>query len=308
MGLRLAVCLAVFGAVPAMAAPRVAVHPLVATGGDARSVDQSRADFIGEAARQPIQMVSRTQVTEALASRGGACGPKVEACLEGLGRDTGATYALLATLLLDGPAFVLGAKVVAADGTVVKSIEALTIEKDLFSPRSPQVQAAFKKLFAQLELGKLPDTLPVKKAEPPVVSVAPAPTSDPVPPSTATLDIPVVEEDHSDGTPGSRVAGFVIGGAALAAAGVGTGFALSAYSNGESLKPTLINGSLKDDSYLPTAQSIDRNTSIATGLFVGAGVAAAVSVALIVLSIESSPPVAITPIEGGAMVGLAGSF
>src|SRR5689334_11562372 len=103
-----AVGLVMLSAAPVFGTPRVAVHPLVVNGGDARAIDQSKADFILEAAQQPIQMVSRGQVAEVLEA--GGCTMTSEGCLEKLCRDTGATYALLTSLELNGPAFVLQAK------------------------------------------------------------------------------------------------------------------------------------------------------------------------------------------------------
>lgn len=303
---------AVLMGVSAVAAPRVAVHPLVVTGGDARAVDQSRLDFIAEAARQPIQMVSRLEVIEVLAHQpGAACSPTTEVCLEILCRETGATYALLITLVLDGPNFVLGARVVAANGTFVKSVEAMSIEKDLFTARGPQVQAAFKKLFAQLDLGALPEIVP-PKAIAVVVPPPPAPgltrsEPTPAPVSTAALDVPTADK-RSPGTHWGRASGLVVGGVALVTAGVATGFALSANSNGAELKRILeANRGLLPRAELGRAKSVDQNTGIATGLYVGAGVAAATSLALILLSVEGTP-VAIAPVEGGAMVGWSGSF
>lgn len=308
MRLWFAVCL-VAAAAPVFASPRVAVHPLVVSGGDERAADESRTDFIGEAARQQIQMVSRGQVAEVLAAQpGGGCKPDGNSCLELLGRETGAPYALLATLMLDGPSFVLGAKVVAANGTVMESVENLTIEKNLFSPRAPQVQAAFKKLFGQLKLGGLPEQAPETVA-------VPEPKKETQPNKVAPEVVVVTPEERGGAIPASRVGGLVVGGLAIVAAGVGTGFAVMAMSDGAALKPRLspatnaiqcpATGPCED---LRIATGIDTKSTVATGMFVVAGVAAAASVTMLVLSAGSDSSVAITPVEGGAMLGLAGSF
>src|SRR5688500_3466042 len=121
--MRLAFLFLLVAALPALAAPRVAVHPLIVEDGDARAAEQSRIDFIAEAARQPIQMVSRAQVAEVLATQpGGMCRRDNEGCAEILCRDTGASYALVATLVLSGPNFVLNAKLVSLNGTFNKTI------------------------------------------------------------------------------------------------------------------------------------------------------------------------------------------
>ncbi|MBS1152481.1 MAG: hypothetical protein H6Q89_4179 [Myxococcaceae bacterium] len=303
MRLGLVVCLAFVGALPASAAPRVAVHPLVVMGGDARGVEQSRTDFIGEAARQPIGMVSRGAVTETLARQpNGECAAEAAGCLALLCRETGAAYALWTTLMLDGPSFVLGARVVASNGAVVKAVEGLTIPKDLFSARAPQVQAAFRQLFSQLDLGSLPEA-PTAVASAPKLEPVAVVVDAPVP----TVEAPAVAAT-AGGSSAARLLGFVVGGAAVATGAVATGFAVSAYSTGAALKGRVdSHGSVLPGDVL-TASAIDRNSSIATGLYVGAGVAAAASLALILLSGDSSASVSIAPVEGGAMAGVSCRF
>src|SRR5437879_2612213 len=90
---------AMFAAMQA-APPRVAVHPLVVVGGDAKAIEQSRTDFLIEAARQPIDMVSRGQVQAVLERQPGATCVEHEGCLERLCRETAAAYALLVSLVL----------------------------------------------------------------------------------------------------------------------------------------------------------------------------------------------------------------
>jgi hypothetical protein len=319
MRLGLAVCV-LLGAAPGFAAPRVAVHPLIVWGGDARAADQSRIDYLVEAGIQPIQMVPRAKVAEVLAAQPtGECPADKEGCLENLCRETGATYALVTTLMLDGENFVLKAKVIAVTGTFVKTIDSMSIKKDLFSPRAPQVIAAFKKLFTQLDLGSLPDQLPAKVAAVPEKKVEPETKSEPVvtpepslsPEPVTAAPVEVAEVHESRGTPPLRVAGMVTGAVALIAAGVATGYAFKAMADGDSLRPSLkMNGGfLKDAAEAARAKSIDSNTTLSAGLFVGAGVAAVASVVMLVASMgDSDSSVSIAPVVGGAVVGLSGTF
>src|SRR4051812_37909741 len=98
MRLGTAGCLFMLMALPVSAAPRVAVHPLSVLGGDVRALEQSRTDFLAEAARQPIEMISRSQVQAVLDRQPGGTCMEHPGCLELLCRETGATYALFATL------------------------------------------------------------------------------------------------------------------------------------------------------------------------------------------------------------------
>lgn len=252
-------------------------------------------DFLVEAGRQPIQMIASGQVAKVLAVLpGGGCLPQSEGCLELLCRETGSTYALLATLALDGPNFLLGGKVVASNGTVAKTVTELSIPKDLFSPRGPQVQAAFKKLFAQLDMGSLPETVPVPK----VIEVKPEPLK---------VEIPVVEES-GEGVSTGRVIGVVAGGVAVITAGIGAGFAYSVNSDRSALVgATDANGSVQP-AFLPNAQAFDRNLPIAAAMFGVAGAAAVTAVIALLASGGGESSVSIAPVEGGAIVGMSGSF
>lgn len=302
----------------AAAAPHVVVHPLIVVADDSRVVDESRADFIGQAARQPIEMVSRVEVADAVERVGGSCQER-EGCLEKLCAATGATYAVLALLDVKGPRFVLKARVVAADGTVARSVASLEIEKDLLSPRARQVQAAFKQLFIQLDLGSLPLTLPKKvappvvKPPPPVVVASPPPVVvAPPPPVVAppvALPLAVTEPvERSTGTSPLRVAGFVVGGVGVVALGFGAGLAGSAAST---VIPTVqLNGKtfLVTAADAPRAAAVNAQASAATGLLIGGGVAVAAAAIMVLLGADSGPALVVTPVQGGAIVGIHAEF
>jgi hypothetical protein len=308
MRVQLLVGVALLAALPASAAPRIVLHPLVAFGGDPRAVDQSRIAYQVEAARQAIELVSGAQVDELLAREQGATCVDHEGCLERLAKETKTPYALIATIALDGPNFVLGAKVVALDGTFVKSIEALSVPKDLLAPRAPQVAAAFKQLFAQLALGALPAVYK------PAAVVEKAPVAEkivPEPAPAAAVEEPVLTVRGS-GAPPLRVGGFVLGGAAVVAAGIGLGVAISASADADELRAHGIvegSGGVVKPGWGQRAADLDSKVTLATGLLVGAGGAAAISVTMLVLSIDfGDSTVAFAPVQGGAVVGLTGRF
>ena len=301
MRLGCVVWLSMLGSAAALASPRVAVHPLLVMGGDARALEQSRNDFTIEASRQPIEMVSSLQVNEVLAQQPGGTCLAHEGCLEKLCSETGASYALLATLVLDGPNFVLSARIVAADGTFVKTVEALSVEKDLLAPRAPQVQVALKKLFVQLDLSTLPalaehrnDARP--SADPHAATVTPEVKTQPA----ATVAA-------GPGLSRGRVAGVVVAATAVVLAGAGLAVGLWAKSEGDALAPHVHNGLLERDQ-VSAAAGVDQKIRIASGLLIGAGVAAAASVALFAGSGEANSKLTVTPLADGAWVGLAGHF
>jgi hypothetical protein len=311
---------------PALAGPRVAVHPLIVDDPDTRVVEQSKIDFIAEAANQNIQMVSRAQVAEVLATQPNAsCHGKIETCAPILCRDTGASYALVATLVLSGPNFVLSAKLVSANGTFDKTIDGLAIKKDLFSPRAPQVQAAFKQLFAQLDLGSLPEVAPPTKtattdtpnqntgtgtaaATTATTGTTTATTTTTGSTSNARVEIPEVTQPKQGGTSPVRVAGFVVGGAGVVVAGVATAVTVSLQPNRKVVQDHTDGDGNIDRLYLKNARGLDGDIALATGLYVGAGVALAASALMILLSSDQAPPVAIAPVAGGAVVGVGGTF
>ena len=289
-------------ALPALAVPRVVVHPLAVVADDARAIDESRSDFLGQAARQAIEMVSRAEVSDALEHLGGTCLDH-EGCLEKLCQSTGATYALLATLVLKGPNFVITAKVVDANGTLLKSIDMPPVPKDLLASRAPQVQAVFKTLFSLLELGGLPSVLP-KKTAPVVVAQPPevvtVPTEAPV----------VVPAEPSTSTPPLRIAGLVVGGAGIVAAAVGLGLAGSAASAAGGINTVKLGDKvfLTNPADASRVGPINQQGTLATGILIGAGVAVAIGVVMAVLSTDSGPRVAIAPMPDGAIVGISGDF
>lgn len=308
----LSVLLMALGAAPAALGPRVAVHPLVVVGGDARALEQSRADFQVEAARQAVQMVPPSQVSDAIAKQpGGACVDH-PGCLEKVCADTRAVYGLIASLGLDGPAFVVSARVVAADGTVVQALEGLTFEKDPFSPRAPQLQAVFKQLFAKLALGALAPTLTPKPA--PVASkpdpVAPAPVEVKAAPPVVVAAVPLRPEPAPEGMPALRIAGLIVGAVAVGTAGVGVGLGVVSVGKQDELRSLLRGGLLRNDpADIQKAKDLDALNANVVGVFGAAGVVAATSAVMLLLSIGSSPSqVSFAPVPGGAVVGVAGAF
>jgi hypothetical protein len=285
---------------------------LIVVSEDPRVVDESRTDFIGQAARQPIEMVSRSEVADALQRLGGSCLDK-GGCLEKLCAATGATYALFASLDLKGTKFVLKARVVAADGSEARVVSSLEIEKDLLSPRARQVQAAFKQLYTQLDLGSLPATLPQKPA-PPVV-VAPPPAAVVAPPPVAPAPVapplePIIVEEPPRGTPPLRVAGWVVGVAGVLTAAVGGGLAGWASLDARGIDTVQLSGKtfVVRETDVRRAAEINDRGDVAKGLLIGGGVAIAAAATMMILSIDSGPRLVATPIPGGAFVGATGEF
>ncbi len=300
---RLGFWLTVLVSIPsAAAAPRVAIHPLVVRGDDSRAIEQSKADFLVEAGMQPIQQVSRAAVNGVVGSlnAGHGCTLEADGCLETLCRDVGAKYAMVAILDLDAADFVVQVKVVTGDGVVVRKLEE-KLPKDVMSARAPQVRLAFKRVFAQLNLKALPEE-PVKPE--PVAAAKPAgPTvvakADPVAAAP-------VEDSQGNYRTRLRVAQLSLGVLTLAAAGTATAFALMAKSEGASLRVT--EGVLARAD-LQKAHGVEDKARIATALFVGAGVGAAISLAVILLAAsDDTHHVSIAPVQGGAMVGVGGAF
>lgn len=288
----------VLAAPPIEGGARIAVHPLEVIGGDARGVDQSRADFLVEVARQPIQLVPPTQVIDALEAVPGKSCVEQRGCLEQICKDTRSVYAVLAILSLEGPAFLANARVVAADGTVVRVVDRVTLEKDPFSPRGPQVQTVLRQLFLKLELGTLPAELPKKAEAPAVARAAPPP-------------VVVQPAQPSAGTPPLRVAGLIVGGVAVATAGVGVAMGVVSLGNGRALGVDN-DGNLpaNDPSAVTRAKELDAFNNQVIGVFAAAGVVAITSALMIAVSAGSGdgPSVSLAPINGGAVVGVKGTF
>jgi hypothetical protein len=290
-------------ALPASAAPQVAVHPLEVEGDNAAANEDSRSEFLSEAARQAIEMVSRSEVEVSLAHYKGTC-LRHDGCLEKLAAETGSTYALFATLDLRGVKFKMTAQIVASDGTVVKKIDALSTEKDLLSARAPQVKALFRQLFGMLELGALPAVLP-KKAEPVVVAPVPAPV--PVEPPAVVI-APVRAAPSS--TNGLRIGGIVVGAAGVVATAVGAGLLGIGASQAGAL-PASGHGATNyfannDDAH--AAAAANSQATIGTAVLSAGGVAIAAGVVMVLLSADSAPSVVAVPINGGAVVTMGGHF
>lgn len=272
--------------------PLVAVHPLEVTGVTGTAVDEASDDFFIELSRQPIDLVSKYEIEQALASK--RCTGGFVPCLGKLAAATGAKLALWTSLHIDAESYRVQAKLVDPKGEPLREGVDLTFPKDLTQPRSPQVRAAFKAVLSELAMNApkaVSQPVAVKpEAEPPPAVV------QPVEPAPAKRGSPL------------RPLGFVAGGLAIATAATAIGFGVwNAMAAGGVTARSSVVGEvryLREDD-VPIQRDINRNTAIAAGLGVGAGVLAALS-AVLLLNAGGDEGVAISAGPGGAHVVFSG--
>ncbi len=130
--------------------PRVAVLPLVVAGDDA-DARALRAAFLAQAARQPIAMTSVFDVEDALAGTApGACAAD-DKCLTRLCAGTRSPYALSAVVSREEGRYQLAARVVSAQGSVVRQVELAST--DAGAAATPVL--ALDQLFERLSLATI---------------------------------------------------------------------------------------------------------------------------------------------------------
>lgn len=268
--------------------PLVAVHPLEVTGVTGSAVEEVSDDFFIELSRQPIDLVSKYEVEQALASK--RCTGGFVPCLGKLAAATGAKLALWTSLHIDAESYRVQAKVVDPNGEPVREGVDLTFPKDLTQPRSPQVRAAFKAVFTELSMN------------------APKPVPPPVVTKPATEPPPVVAKPIEP-TPAKgsalRPLGVVAGGLALATGATAVGFGVWNAVTAAGVRDRAMLGHIQPGEDEDRVRAINRNTAIAAGLGVGAGVLAALS-AVLLLNSGGDEAVAISAGPGGAHVVFSG--
>jgi len=134
--------------------PKLAIHPLQVKA--ERHEADLRIRFSQEVLQHRINSVGTRQIPTWLGKQPKAsCLGKTE-CLKQMAEAMGATYVLYASLEVGEQDYVLSAKVIRADGEVVRSVEGLSHPRDLEQHWGDDAQRVFKVLLSQLKLGVLP--------------------------------------------------------------------------------------------------------------------------------------------------------
>jgi hypothetical protein len=299
--------------------PKVVVHPLVISAD--RDLPKLQKSFAIIASKQSIEQPEDVPLESIFAAQKvGSCLGRDE-CLVGLAKATNSTYALLVTMTTGDTTLTLTARLVRADGTLIKDLPAFEVEKAENLPRLPMARKAFVKLFAQLRLDKLPvapepatveETTEVTADEPeirPTASVTPRDAVDEPRDPTAVAEVfaPVAVSASNP----RRVAGYFLGGLGVVGLGIGSTFGLVAVSSRGAVAVdgygNVRQGSSAADGARLNA-SINSSAAVATvGLAAGAACLAA-GISLVVLSKETSTLAVAPTAQGGMMVALSGAL
>lgn len=232
-------------------------------------------------------------------------------CLQQLATTAGTLYALYASVEQNAA----GTEVTATGRVVNQDGQQVRAPVHMRAPRTGSLNDAAKvalgQLLTALELSKLPAVLTprveVKPApEPAKVADAPVRPAEPMvlvlPPLPPQPQQPV-ERPVS----GARVAAFVTGGLAVAAAGVALGFGLTA----SGLRSTLpADGQLRDEAQVRAQRQVNEGATVA---LVSAAAAAALTGTAVALFAGSAPPpdapvLSLSPFPGGGQVTLSGGL
>lgn len=150
-----ALTLSLFCVLLAQDKPKLAIHPLQVQA--ERHEADLRIRFAQEVLQHSISSMGTRQIPTWLAKRPKASCMGQEACLVQMAEAMGATYALYVSLVVGEEHYEMSAKVVRADGELVRHIEKVSYPRDLQKHWGDDVQEAFKVLLGQLR----PEALPV---------------------------------------------------------------------------------------------------------------------------------------------------
>ena len=148
-------CAGLYIALMAMAAwaqPLISVHPLVTE--KTKRGERWHTFFMQELAKQNIILTPEPVVQSFLEERGGSCNNN-DPCLYDLGQSTKAHYVLLANLYRSESTYVVSARLVRADGIMLKNIGPLSQPRVSNVIEDKNADAIFSKLFAELRLEDL---------------------------------------------------------------------------------------------------------------------------------------------------------
>jgi hypothetical protein len=302
--------LAALTSAAASAPPVIAAHPLVLVEALSAKDPELDAMFSLELAKLRIELAGAADVREVLARQPQKSCLGTDDCLVALANATGAAYALLVTVAPDAPKLVASARLVRADGSVVRELAARSFERNRSLSRVVEVRAALRKLLAELDLPSLPAGLPLPVVEPVPLTPRALPAPDAAP---ASLTPPPPLAAPARPAPALRLASYVAGGAAVVAAGAGVAVKLSAQSDARELAARLDSEGrmpLDDPRALQLRQSIDSKGGAFRGLLIGAGAALAAGAVMFVLSAPGEPSsrVSVAVAPGGAAVYVGGTL
>lgn len=287
----------------ALAAPSVALHPLIIVGGEGAETSPYSALLAPALERHGIHPVHPERVREFLAKHDGQC--QDLACLGALAKAAEADRVLVVSVAPYTPRAIVSARMVSASGLEVTSVAGHEYAKG-GHPSKVVLKEALDDF-----LSAFPFDAPEPKAPEPVhvamqPKVAPHPDPAPVaPPITAPA--PAITSTQSSGHPILRTASYVTAGlGVLALAGSAT-VALASRSDRARLEQMLdANGARP-----PTSEAAALDTELASRsrltnlLLISGGAAVAAGAALFFLSRPTSAPtvaLSVGPDGGGAFV------
>jgi hypothetical protein len=297
-------------------------------------------DFRVLLARSPgVLVATRTTWSAALAAhKRQDCDVRNE-CLQQLAVAAGTLYALYAAVEQNaaGTEVRVTGRVVNRDGAAVRPHVLVTAPKK--ASLGEAARAALGELLTTLELSKLPPVLapPADAAPPPpppaaletpplepapfpaappapavVAEAPPAPVeAAPLPPASAALaDAPLAApapEPVTSGPGGARVAAWLAGGLAVAAAGVAVGFGVLAANERASLPA---DGRFDTDAQVAAQRRVNEQATVSAITGAAAGGMALVSALLFVASspAQPAPAVSVVPGRDGAHLVVTGRF
>jgi hypothetical protein len=166
----------------AWAQPRISVHPLMVE--QTRLGERWNAFFMREVARHNVAMTPEPLVEEFLEQHAGSCKNDTE-CLRQLGYATKAHYVISGGMYRTENAHMVYVNVMLVDGTSVKKVGPLRVERISKTSEEANIMAAYKPLFEELKLESL-NPHPEVPLEAPVV-IIPPPVEIPV-----EVQVPVI--------------------------------------------------------------------------------------------------------------------
>lgn len=281
--------------------PKVAVHPLKVTDGSQKERDSLQAAFeLQVAASRAIETPTSARIAQALSLPQGKGCDLQDTCLRFLAEATNSVYALFATIGLDprGESYVLSARVMRADGEIVRNIQELTFAKGRAVSFTDGGKAALRELIDRLKLGELDTAVPV--ARPKVADAArPAELRPAAAPATEVVNRPTVEPE----TPTLKVVAYAVGGAGVAALAVGGVVGGLALSGKGAITPDA-SGNVPRSQAGQVAAVNTQGTVSAIALASGAALLATGAV-LYFMAPDSPATVAVAPTPGGAAFAIA---
>lgn len=250
-------------------APRVVVQPVTTTVPLATNVNPA---LLTALAGLTIVLPSTFEVEDALAALPTRTCEMDERCLAGLARATRSGWAVAVSYWEGDKVAVLGAKVVTADGAVVRTVEAFPLE--VTPTTDEQWLVVFKALTTKLNLEKLNEVQAVTQAGP--VKKADQSTAQPAPAPVPLIPTRVAASSTWQ-APVAVVAGLI----AVGAGGAATALALTNVREASALETAKREGLIPGNA-VDRAVAIDERTIAAAALGAGAGVAAVVAVVALI--------------------------